>query len=322
MIVYTVLVWLAVVGSGLALQRSLARARGSAGAAGPAGPAVLDGAEVAFLTGGPRRVVDAALVALCYDGRMMIGGPGVVQVRTGARGTDPVERAVLEVFAAAPASALAPLRTALLTHPAVRETGEGLLARGLLADPVALSRVRARAGVQALLCLLALPPAAVLATVDPAPALAALPALVLGLGWAAVLVGLTSGRACRAGRRALEAYRAAYGHLGDPRVAVSLDGARAVPDPLLRTQLLRATTPGAGRTTRHGGGDAEAVAVWCGGASGGSSSSCASSSSCGSSSSCASSSSCGSSSSCASSSSCGSSSSCSSSSSSSCSSSS
>ncbi|WP_223837643.1 TIGR04222 domain-containing membrane protein [Streptomyces venezuelae] len=138
MIVMCVLLWLAVLGSTGWAALGIRRARGAA----LPGPAPLDLAEAAFLTGGPRRVADTALVSLCYDGRMMIGGPGIVQVRTGARGNDPAERAVLEVFGSAASGALHPVRSAAQTHPAVRETGEGLAARGLLIAPGALSRWR------------------------------------------------------------------------------------------------------------------------------------------------------------------------------------
>ncbi|MEV8532093.1 TIGR04222 domain-containing membrane protein [Streptomyces sp. NPDC051211] len=270
MIVVTVLVWLAVAGSTGYAALGIRRARGPA----LPRPALLDSTEAAFLTGGPRRVVDAALVSLCYDGRMMIGGPGIVQVRTGAQGHDPVERAVLEVFGGAASGALYPLRSATQTHPAVRETGEGLAARGLLGAPRALSRWRTWAAVQAVLCFLALPTLAVLAAVDLGPALAALPAPLLGIAAAVVLAVPAGSRTTRAGRQALDAYRRAYAHSPDPRVAVSLKGPLAVPDRLLRMQLVR-TAPGPrpgprpgsrppSRGTRSSSGDGgQLPSVWC-----------------------------------------------------------
>lgn len=97
---------------------------------GSGGP-VHDRYEVAFVNGGPARVVDSALAALQADGRLVVGGPGIVAV---VRPTayDPVERAVLEAHAVAPHGALHHLRLAVMRHPAVQEIGEGLAARGLV----------------------------------------------------------------------------------------------------------------------------------------------------------------------------------------------
>ncbi|MER5929479.1 TIGR04222 domain-containing membrane protein [Streptomyces sp. NPDC002054] len=287
------LLWLAVLGSTGWAALGIRRARGAA----LPGPAPLDLSEAAFLTGGPRRVADAALVSLCYDGRMMIGGPGIVQVRTGARGNDPGERAVLEVFGSAVSGALHPLRSAAQTHPAVRETGEGLAARGMLITPGALSRWRTWTAVQAMLCILGLPVLGVLAAIAPGPAVAALPALLLGVVAAVVLAVQAGGRATKAGRQALEAYRRAYGSSADPRVAVALKGPLAVPDPLLRTQLIRGSAGPrrgpSGPRAAHGDGSAGMAAVWCGsgdGGGGGGGSACSSGSACSTGSSCASSS--------------------------------
>ncbi|WP_392673335.1 TIGR04222 domain-containing membrane protein [Streptomyces sp. LN785] len=52
---------------------------------GPGGP-VHDLYEVAFLNGGPGRVVDAAIAAMQADGRLTVGGPGIVSVRRLGRG--------------------------------------------------------------------------------------------------------------------------------------------------------------------------------------------------------------------------------------------
>ncbi|WP_406422705.1 TIGR04222 domain-containing membrane protein [Streptomyces sp. NBC_00842] len=66
---------------------------------GPGGPAH-DLYEVAFLNGGPGRVVDTALAAMQTDGRLAVGGPGIVSVQRPVA-HDPVERAVLQEHAAA-----------------------------------------------------------------------------------------------------------------------------------------------------------------------------------------------------------------------------
>ena len=95
---------------------------------------VHDLSEEAFLSGGPARVVDTALTRMHTDGRLRIGGPGIIVVqRPEAR--DAVERAVLQELAAAPSGALHILREAVMRHPAVQEIGDGLAARGLLVAP-------------------------------------------------------------------------------------------------------------------------------------------------------------------------------------------
>lgn len=95
---------------------------------------VHDLSEAAFLSGGPARVVDTALTRMHADGRLAVGGPGIVAVqRDEAR--DAVERAVLQELAGAPSGALHTLREAVMRHPAVQEIGDGLAARGLLVAP-------------------------------------------------------------------------------------------------------------------------------------------------------------------------------------------
>lgn len=122
------LVDLGIVVSSVLLIVGLSRARGGNGGA------VHDLHEVAFLNGGPGRVVDTALTAMQADGRIAVGGPGIVAVQR-AEAHDPVERAVLQEHATAPSGALHTLREAVMRHPAVQEVGDGLAARGLLAAP-------------------------------------------------------------------------------------------------------------------------------------------------------------------------------------------
>ncbi|MFF8606248.1 TIGR04222 domain-containing membrane protein [Streptomyces sp. NPDC015346] len=260
--------------------------------AGTGGP-VHDRHEAAFLNGGPARVVDAALAALQADGRIAIGGPGIVAVvRPTAH--DPVERAVLQAHAAAPHGALHHLRLTVMRHPAVQEIGDALAARGLIVTPAARrSAVRLSAAL-GVACVVLVPVCLVLTVVDLARAdafdlpvpfvLKVLPALA-GAGITAVVCGsIASGRVTPAGRRAVAAYARASGHLADAGHLVALHGLRALPDPVLREQLLAAARVYAPR--RRGGGGAQApyspaytddtaglVTVWCatgaGGGSGG-----------------------------------------------------
>ncbi|MFF9850309.1 TIGR04222 domain-containing membrane protein [Streptomyces litmocidini] len=336
------------VGIALVITR-VVRTRG-----GPGGP-VHDRYEVAFLNGGPARVVDTALAALQADGRIAIGGPGIVAV---VRSTayDPVERAVLQEHAAAPTGALHHLRLSVMRHPAVQEIGDGLAARKLIVPP-STRRTTARWCVTLGLTALVFFPVSIVLTVidfagDPEfrlPFVIKVLPVLLAAGITAIVCGsVSAGQLTSAGRRAVFAYGQAHGHLSDAGHLVALYGLRAVPDPVLREQLVAAARFHAPPRRRNGRGgrsspshfssaDAAVLGVateWCAtnsscGGGGGSScsgggSSCSGGGGSCSSGSCSSGSCSGGGSSCGSSggSSCGSSSSCSSSSSSSCSSSS
>ncbi|MFD4942142.1 TIGR04222 domain-containing membrane protein [Streptomyces sp. NPDC058409] len=330
-----VLMDLGIVVSSVLLIVGLTRARGGSG-----GPAH-DLFEVAFLNGGPGRVVDTALTAMQTDGRLTIGGPGIVAVQQ-VDARDPVERAVLQEHAMAPSGALHTLRDAVMRHPAVQEIGDGLAARGLLVPPTA-SRTWLRWGIaQGLVCLLAIPLTVVMTAVQSMSDYAAdmdfsvpfifkvLPFLLVGFPIGFVCAAVARGRVTKAGRRAAEAYRTAHAYDPHPAHLVATHGLRALPDPVLQTQLIAAARMRpAGRPLRSGSGSSSdssglfvAPAVWCAGTGPGNGS-CGSSNGSGSSGGgggCSSGSSCGSGSSCSSGSGCGGSSgsSCSSSSGSSC----
>ncbi|MFD6362200.1 TIGR04222 domain-containing membrane protein [Streptomyces roseolus] len=294
---------------------------------GPSGP-VRDVHEAAFLAGGPGRVADAALAAMHLDGRIVIGGPGVVAV-VHRIAHDPVERAVLDSHAAAPSGSLRALRLAVMTHPAVQEIGDDLSARGLVTLPGPRRTLR-RWCVGLLVGSVLLFPVGIVATVaeftvggPTAPFFVKLLPLFFVCFATALICGTTYTRpVSTAGLAALAAYRSAHGYGGVNTVA--LGGIRALPDRDLFERLRDAARPdGAVRGSRSRTGSpyssdttaAAAVVMWCAGAatgggdgwgsdsgsgSGSGGSSCSSSSSsCGSSSSScgSSSSSCGSSSS-------------------------
>ncbi|WP_405683701.1 TIGR04222 domain-containing membrane protein [Streptomyces sp. NBC_00057] len=315
-----VLVDLGIVVSSVLLIVGLTRARGGSG-----GPAH-DLFEIAFLNGGPGRVVDTALTAMQTDGRLAIGGPGIVAVQQ-MDARDPVERAVLQEHAMAPSGALHTLRDAVMRHPAVQEIGDGLAARGLLASPTT-SRTWRRWGIaQGLVCVLAIPLAVVMTAVQSTADYAAdvdfsvpfifkvLPFLLVGFPIGFVCAAVARGRVTKAGRRAAEAYRTAHAYNPHPAHLVATHGLRALPDPVLQTQLIAAARMRpAGQPLRPGSrssSDSSAMfvapAVWCAGtgpgngsygSSNGSGSSgggggCSSGSSCGSGSSCSSASGCG-----------------------------
>ncbi|MFE2016116.1 TIGR04222 domain-containing membrane protein [Streptomyces sp. NPDC059491] len=253
---------------------------------GPGGP-VHDRYEAAFLTGGPARVVDTALASLQADGRLAIGGPGIVAVvRPTAH--DPVERAVLQEHGSAPHGALHHLRLAVMRHPAVQEIGDGLAGRGLVVDPASRRTILQWCGVLGFGAFLLFPVTAVLTIVDFATSTEAsvplfvktLP-LLLACGAAAISCAAVSAkRITPAGLRAVSAYGRGHGHLADAGHLVALHGLRALPDPVLREQLLAAArvhgTPRRGRGRRPSTGsysssDAAALGLattWCAGAGG------------------------------------------------------
>ncbi|MET9599393.1 TIGR04222 domain-containing membrane protein [Streptomyces sp. NPDC006459] len=342
-----VAIWIAVLVSSALLITGLRRARSA-----PAGPAagLHDLSEAAFVVGGPGTVVDAALVSMLGDGRLVAGGPGIVQVRPGARAADPAERAVLQAHRGAPSGWLYQVRYAAMCDPAVQEIGDALAARGLITPPGSgLRRFRRWGLIQALVCALLFPVSMVLTfvalAVDSGSAVPFIVKVIFALV-GGIVVGLVcaagaKSRVTGAGARALRAVRSA--HLNDrtPHVQTALFGLRGLRDPYLRQQLVPAargtrlaaaqSRPGSHGTggSAHWSGAEVLPIVWCagsdGGSGGGGGSSCGSGSGCGGSTGCGSSGGgCGSSgggSSCSSSSSsCGSSSSssCGSSSSSSC----
>ncbi|WP_051834655.1 TIGR04222 domain-containing membrane protein, partial [Streptomyces sp. NRRL S-15] len=211
---------------------------------------VHDLSEEAFLSGGPARVVDTALTRMHADGRLAVGGPGIVAVRRG-EARDAVERAVLQELAAAPNGALHTLRESVMRHPAVQEIGDGLAARGLLVPPGENRRRRTWALTLGIGCLLGFPVSIALTisefvlhdgyTDTPFPFFVkVLPALLTGAVVGPVTAAAARARLTKAGRRAADDYRAAHAHLTDPAHLVATLGLRALPDPELQGQLAAA----------------------------------------------------------------------------------
>lgn len=271
MVVLVVLVYLAVAASSVAL---LLRSSGRSAHAGP----VQHFYEAAFLSGGPARVVDSALAELHADGRIVIGGPGIVSVRH-PLAHDPVDRAVFDQLAAAPTGALHTLRREVMRHPAVQEIGDDLAARGLMTPPGENRGPRRWGCALALVCVLALPATFIVAiatlveTEGDSSSLQFLgmifPALVAGVVIGLVVSARARRRITTAGRDALRVYRTQYATLCSAGHLVALNGLRAVPDPALQAQLTAAArTPG---TSSHSSsGLSDYVALWCAGASPGS----------------------------------------------------
>ncbi|MGW6570256.1 TIGR04222 domain-containing membrane protein [Streptomyces sp. NPDC054975] len=237
---FALLVWAAVItGSALLISR-LRAARADRGGF------VHDLFEAAFLLGGPPRVVDAALAALQSDGRIAVGGPGIVVPRPGAAPRSHVERAVLQELAAAPHGALHDLRLAVMRSPAVQEIGDGLAARGLMVDPEIRRAGRRECLTLGLGCLgLLVLSLALSVGVERAPFELPLlfkvgPVLFAGLITALLCGSYNANRTNRAGRRAAAAYHRDHVYEPDTGHQVALRGLRAVPDAELRAQLITA----------------------------------------------------------------------------------
>ncbi|MER5733954.1 TIGR04222 domain-containing membrane protein [Streptomyces sp. NPDC002138] len=299
MIGLAVLVWVTVLVSSFALHLGIRRFRTR-----PPGPVprLHDLSEAAFLSGGPGRVVDAALVSLLCDGRLVVGGPGIVHALPGVRAHDPAERAVLQAHSTAPSGALHVLRSAAMRDPAVQEVGDALADRGLIALP-GTGRVWRRWGkIQAVVCVLGFPAAIALTVLQFAGpgyhgfqlpfVVEVFPVLLGGAVAGGVGASRALGRITTAGRRALIQIRALYARDRSAPVQAALFGLAGVRDPYLRAQLLPAARLGAARAaaaphgsrSAHGshgsGGSSPDIlpVVWCAGSDGGGASGCGGSS--------------------------------------------
>ncbi|MFE3070529.1 TIGR04222 domain-containing membrane protein [Streptomyces sp. NPDC059247] len=253
---------------------------------GSGGP-LHDRYEAAFLNGGPARVADTALAALQADGRLAVGGPGIVSVLR-PLAYDPVERAVLQAHAEAPHGALHQLRLAVMRHPAVQEIGDGLAARGLLVAPAVRRSVLRRCAVVGFGTLPLFPVAFVLTVMDFVAGdpsfpfvLKVAPALIAAVLAAVVCGALGAGQVTPAGRRAVSAYGRDHARPGDAGHLVALYGLGALRDPVVRELFVAAARfygpvgrRGRGGRSRTSAGDASwagggvgAATVWCAGTS-------------------------------------------------------
>ncbi|MEV6396152.1 TIGR04222 domain-containing membrane protein [Streptomyces sp. NPDC051907] len=257
----------------------------------PGGDRIQDVYEAAFVSGGPSRVVDCALAALQADGRIAVGGPGIVSVHRPVA-HDPVEHAVFEQLALAPSGALHTLRLAVMRTPAVQQIGQSLAARGLMTPPGQNRALALWGAAQGVASVLALPPSFILTAFDmvfpddttlaepdfelgengmeetsdvgPPFLLMVAPALIAGAVIGFTMATRARRRVTRAGTRALRAYAAEYPQAYSPAHAVALYGLPAVADPAFRAQLTAAARV---RVARHVSGSTDpytaAAIVWC-----------------------------------------------------------
>ncbi|QKW09902.1 TIGR04222 domain-containing membrane protein [Streptomyces sp. NA04227] len=273
--VLVLLVWLIVLGSAIGLTVSLNRARATAFVPGARPQDVL---EAAFLAGGPGRVTDTALTAMCLDGRLAVAEPGIVAVHR-AQAWHPVEQAVLNACASAPSGSLAWVRTTVMRGHEVQTVGDSLAQRGLLVRPEGLRPLRQWAILHTLVCVVAVPLSIVLTVFQyagsggsgfPVPFfIAVFPGLVLGIVLGVVSVVRSRGVLSVTGRRVLRSF-AAGAAAGDALTRVAVGGPRTLPDPGLRAVFLSV----ARNSARRGGGTGgdlfltpafDVPVNWCGG---------------------------------------------------------
>ncbi|MGW3564236.1 TIGR04222 domain-containing membrane protein [Streptomyces sp. NPDC000941] len=214
--------------------------------------------ETAFLSGGPQRVGDLALVAMDRQRRLLLAHTGWVTV-VDPDGQDELERSVIAAIGPHGQSPVPPVRAALAAAAPVRALADRLVAAGLAVPAAARTNVAAAVRqVRAAAGLVLLMGAAALLIVEPGPgrekatAWFALP-LLLTLGCLAIarveahpytrwaspagqkLLG--QGRIETPRPRPARPARPAYGREGadaELLTVLALHGASALPDPALR----------------------------------------------------------------------------------------
>lgn len=219
--------------------------------------------DVAFLGGGPGRVAETAIVAMHSDGRLGIGGPGVVAVYSTVA-HNAVEQAVINEHALAPHGALHALRLAVMRSHAVQQVGDSLAARGLLV-PARKTRLWVRWGlIQALLCLPVIPLSIILLiNTGSASVIANVPLAIIGILSGIICAVTARRRLTGAGIKARLAFRVTHTHITAPAHQIAVDGHMALDDTLLREQLTAARGMRAGRDFQPAPHLAAATVVWC-----------------------------------------------------------
>jgi hypothetical protein len=117
--------------------------------------------EIAYLAGGPPRVVDTALVALVETGRVRVHSPGQLAVAEPTR-RHPVEAAVLDAIGTQGHRSVDTIRWRMADDDRIAALGRRLTAEGLLSRGNRVLRREAaptRAGREVLRALAARPPA-------------------------------------------------------------------------------------------------------------------------------------------------------------------
>ena len=214
--------------------------------------------ETAFLSGGPHRVADLALVSMSRGRRLLLAHTGWATV-VDPRGRDDIERSVVTAAGPSGQSPVPAIRTALAAADTVRALAERLAAAGLAVPPAVRTAVATAVHQVRLAAAVVLVTAVVAALLLPedadrgaAAAWFALPlALTTGvLAIARFEVGPATGWASPAGQRRLRAVEDEHGaDTADTEAAgtapgdralltvLALRGPSALADPALRAAL-------------------------------------------------------------------------------------
>ncbi|MFE2188228.1 TIGR04222 domain-containing membrane protein [Streptomyces sp. NPDC059455] len=216
--------------------------------------------EAAFLSGGPRRVGDLALVTMYRERRLLLAHTGWVTV-VDPDGRDALERAVIGAIGPEGQAPVRPVRAALATAAPVRALGDRLVAAGLAVPAsartnvaVAVRHVRATCAlvlVTAAAALLLVPPAAGRGPVAAwfvLPLLLTVSSLLIARveahpysRWASPAGQRLLGRIDVPPRRALAQRSGGDADGGDDDgdllTALAVHGTAALPDPALRAAL-------------------------------------------------------------------------------------
>ena len=240
-------------GAALAACARLCRVAATAGSAentaanvgrDPVGPEppTLSLYETAFLSGGPQRLADVALVSMSGERRMLLAHTGWATV-VDPEGRDDIERSVIAAIGPGGQSRIAPVRAALAAADAVRTLADRLVHAGLAVPEALRARLAAATrqvrGAALLVLASALAAELLEGAGDGAATRApwfALP-LVLTLGALAIArweVPFTHWASLE-GRRLLRAADPASGHA--VLTALARRGVRALPQAELRSAL-------------------------------------------------------------------------------------
>ncbi|MEU4093484.1 TIGR04222 domain-containing membrane protein [Streptomyces sp. NPDC026673] len=244
---FLLVAWAAAIASCTRLCRAaVAAAHLPAGAAAPAPDRALGLYEMAFLSGGPRRVTELALVAMGRERRLLLAGTGWATV-VDPDGRDPVERSLIAATGPGGQAPVPVVRAAHAVSDGVRELAERLTATGLAVPPAARESIST--GIREVRA------AAVLILVASAAATALGPAGRPLLPWFALPLLVTLGClviarfeihsytrwAAPAGRELLRAVDVPRRPAPDDRqqllTALAVRGPSALPDPALRAAL-------------------------------------------------------------------------------------
>jgi uncharacterized protein (TIGR04222 family) len=136
--------WLYLAGLALALAAAAAVRSAARRPTPPDAPPELDELDLAFLAGGPRRVVETAIARLVDTGRLRTNRGGTLTATTDERQADPLDQLIME-RAGRDGAGVATMVGAYAGSGVVTKRGDRLVANGLLVSPAEANRARRRA---------------------------------------------------------------------------------------------------------------------------------------------------------------------------------